>query len=54
MSLHPAAEVVDVVDEYFEVLLSVTFQEMSPVICKYSVGSARVLTISDKTCAEVF
>jgi len=39
---------------YSDVLLLVTFPEISPVICKYSAGSARALIISEKTCAEVF
>jgi len=39
---------------YSEDLLLVKLPEISPIICKYSAGSARALIISEKTCAEVF
>lgn len=40
---------------YSDVLLLVTFPEISPVICKYTSGvSARALIILEKKCAEVF
>jgi hypothetical protein len=52
--LHLTAEEGNLVDEFLEVLLSVRFPEISPVICKYSAGSLRALIISEKTFAEFF